>query len=110
MILLEPITFHIINIIWQLANYTSIKPELFHREGQIRQQKHSLNQLSEFDRFIFLDAKSLHNSLMQKLDVGRPHFLKSRLLTVPYRFFIFLEDYLINELLCEVSNYLPKLP
>ena len=111
MILLEPITFHIINIIWQLANYTtSIKPELFHREGQIRRQKHSLNLLSEFIHFIILDAKSLHNSLKLKLNVGRLHFLKNQLLIEPYQFFNFLEGYLINELLCEVSNYLPKLP
>lgn len=110
MILLEPITFHIINIIWQLANYTSIKPELFHREGQIRRQKHSLNLLSEFIHFTILDAKSLHNSLKLKLNVGKLHFLKNQLLIEPYQFFIFLEGYLIHELLCEVSNYLPKLP
>jgi hypothetical protein len=110
MILLEPITFHIINIIWQLANYTSIKLELFHKEGQIRLQKHSENLLSGFIHFMILDAKSLHNNLRPKLNVGKLHSLKSLLLIGAYQFAIFLEDYLSNELLYEVSNYSPKLP
>lgn len=57
MILLEPITFHIINIIWQLASYTSIKPLLFHREAQIEQQKHSMNPPNEFAHFTILYAQ-----------------------------------------------------
>jgi|688.fasta_scaffold410436_1 hypothetical protein len=88
MILLEPITFHIINIIWQLASNTSITLLLFHREEQITPQKHSKNPPDEFNHFARHDARSLHNSLKLKLNAGIRHSLQNLLSIKSYRFAI----------------------